>query len=271
MGEEDSPVGLEWQVTTWNRMARLYATENAPRLAPVAERVVAHAGITTCEHILDIGTGSGTVVKLAAAQVGARGQVTGIDISLELLAVAREQLVSAGPAKIALLEGGAESIPAEDRTFDVVLSSLSLMYVVDRAAAAREISRVLRPGGRVVGAVWAGAEQCDLVRFQEIAGGFGAAPPVPGVGPGALANAGQFLQQLADSGIDSTVEIETLGFGVESLAVAWDVFAGVTASSMSPERRREAKDALLAAMWPNGDGPRYFRNTTQFIIGKKAR
>ena len=62
-------------------------------------------------------------------------------------------------------EGRAEAIPAEDGAVHVVLASLSLMYAVDRAAAAREIARVLRPGGRLVAAVWSGPEQCDIVLF----------------------------------------------------------------------------------------------------------
>ena len=53
---------------------------------------------------------------------------------------------------------------------DVLLASLSLMYAIDRAATARECARVLRPGGRFVAAVWAGPEQCDIVRFQALAG-----------------------------------------------------------------------------------------------------
>jgi SAM-dependent methyltransferase len=49
-------------------------------------------------------------------------------------------------------------IPTADDAFDVVLACLSVMFVVDRAAAVREIARVLRPGGRIVAAVWAGPE-----------------------------------------------------------------------------------------------------------------
>ena len=271
MKDEDASIRLERQVSTWNQMAQLYAAENAPRLAAVADRVIVHAGPKEGDHVLDVGTGTGTVVKQVAAHLGERGEVVGIDISPEMLAVAERQLVSAGPARIRFVEGGAELIPAADSTFDIVLACLSLMYVPDRAVAAREISRVLRPGGCFVGAVWAKAEQCDLVRFQEMAGTYAAAPPIPGVGPGVLADPDPFLQQLSESGIDATVEIETLGFEVDSFALAWKIFAGVTAAKLSPERQQEAKDGILAAMWPNGDGPRHFRNTTQFIVGKKAR
>ncbi|MAM67005.1 MAG: hypothetical protein CL702_11580 [Chloroflexi bacterium] len=59
---------------------------------------------------------------------------------------------------VSLREGGAEAIPADDNSFDVVFASLSFMYVVDRAAAVSEFARVLRPGGRLVGSVWTGPE-----------------------------------------------------------------------------------------------------------------
>ena len=143
------------------------------------------------------------------------------------------------------------------------------MFVVDRAAAAREVARVLRPGGRLVGSVWAGPEQCDLVRFQQIAGGFAAAPPVPRVGPGSLADPTQFVHQLADAGIQARVATEILGFDFDGFYLAWDVFAGVTTANLSLELQSEAREAAFSSMWPDGDGPRHFRNATQFIIGRK--
>ncbi len=143
------------------------------------------------------------------------------------------------------------------------------MYVIDRAAAAHEIARILRPGGRVVASAWAAPAQCDLVRFQQIAGSFAATPPVSGVSPGVLADPSSFFAQLSEAGIESRVETETLGFDVDNFRLAWDVFAGVTTATLTPERRQEATDAVMAAMWPNGDGPRHFRNVTHFIIGHK--
>jgi SAM-dependent methyltransferase len=270
MSDDSQQSGLAWQVTTWNQKADLYATENAPRIAPVAGRVVAHAALTDGEQVLDIGTGTGIILELASPLVGPNGHLVGLDISPEMLAYAQTHITTHGLTNVSLREGGAESIPADDNSFDVVLASLSFMYVVDRAAAAKEIARVLRPEGRLVGSVWTGPEQCDLVRFQQIAGRFAAAPPVPGVGPGALANPAPFLQQLADAGINAHVETEILGFDIDSFAMAWDVFAGVTTASLSPERQQEAREAVFSEMWPNGEGPRHFRNGTQFIIGRKA-
>ncbi|MCH8009128.1 MAG: hypothetical protein IIC91_09705, partial [Chloroflexi bacterium] len=140
----------------------------------------------------------------------------------------------------------------------------------DRAAAAREIARVLRPGGRFVAAVWAGPDDCDIVKFQTAAGAFAPKPPVVGVGPGALAEPLPFQAQLLDAGIDTDVETEELGFDYDNFELAWQVLAGVTTAAMEPARVEEAKRAVQAAMWPNGEGPLHFRNVTQFIVGNKS-
>ena len=147
-------------------------------------------------------------------------------------------------------EGRAEALPADDGAFDAVLAGLSLMYAIDRSAAAREIARVLRPGGRLAAAVWAGPEQCDIVRFQQAAGRFAPTPPVPGVGPGALADAGPFLRQLAEAGVTARVETELLGFDFPDFAAAWETLAGVTAANLPPERQQEARAAVLAELYP---------------------
>jgi SAM-dependent methyltransferase len=145
-----------------------------------------------------------------------------------------------------------------------------MMYVIDRDAAAREIARVLKPGGRFVAAVWAGPEQCDIVLLQQTAGRFAGSPPVPGVGPGALADPSGFLRQLDAAGIRARVESEMLGFEFPDFASAWETLAGVTAAELPPASRREAKDAVMAAMYPNGDGPRHFRNLTHFVVGRAS-
>ena len=142
------------------------------------------------------------------------------------------------------------------------------MYVIDREAAAREIARVLRPNGRLVAAAWAGPQQCDIVLFQQTAGGFAPTPAVSGVGPGALANPALFLKQLSDAGIEAIVETATLGFDFDDFSSAWDALAGVTTAQLAPERQQEAKKAVMALMYPKGDGPRHFRNVTQFMIGR---
>jgi hypothetical protein len=117
--------------------------------------------------------------------------------------------------------------------------------------------------------MWAGPEQCDIVLFQQTAGKFAGPPPVPGVGPGALADPSSFLAQLDAAGIDARAETQTLGFDFPDFASAWDALAGVTTAQLPEERRQEARSAVKAAMYLDGDGPRRFRNLTQFILGRR--
>lgn len=262
--------GLEWQIGVWDRISQLYLREVDPRFAPVVENIIRRGGLKPGQHILDLGTGTGAVAIGAARLVGPDGRVTAVDISPEMLMLARRRVVDLGPKNVEFCEGRAEAIPAEDGAFDVVLASLSLMYVIDRGAAAREMRRVLRPGGRFVAAVWAAPDQCDIVLFQQTAGRFAPPPPVPGVGPGALADPTGFLAQLSDAGIHAHVETEELGFDFDDFDLAWEVLAGVTTAQLAPERRQEAKAAVQAVMWPRGHGPRHFRNVTQFLLGRAA-
>jgi len=259
--------GFAWQVGVWDRMAQPYEREVDRRFAGVVEGVVQRARLQPGEQVLDLGTGTGAVAVQAASIVGAAGHVTGVDISGEMLALARQRAAALGLRNVTFREGRAEAIPADAASCDVLLASLSLMYVIDRAAAAREIARVLRPGGRLIAAVWSGPADCDIVQFQQTAGSFAPAPPVAGVGPGALADTRPFLAQLADAGVEARVETEVLGFDFEDFESAWAILAGVTTAALAPERREEAKAAVRGLMWPGGDGPRHFRNTTQFIVG----
>ena len=256
-----------WQVGIWDRKSQNYLQETDKRFAPVVEQVLDRSELETGQSVLDLGTGTGSVAIEAARIVGEGGDVTGLDISADMLAVAEGRLMD--EINLVFRLGRAEEIPAVDGSFHVVLASLSMMYVIDRAAAAREIARVLRPGGRFVAAVWAGPDDCDIVKFQTAAGEFAPKPPVEGVGPGSLADVLPFQVQLLDAGIDTDVETEELGFDYDDFDLAWQVLAGVTTAALEPERIEEAKAAVQAAMWPNGEGPRHFRNLTQFIVGNK--
>jgi SAM-dependent methyltransferase len=186
-----------------------------------------------------------------------------------MLALA-ERRADQASVRFELGEGSGERIPAVEESFDVILASLSLMFVIDRAAAARELARVLRSGGRLVAAVWAGPDRSDLVLFQRTVSQFAPPPPVRGVGPGGLADPQPFLDELAGVGIAARVETELTGFEFPNLTFAWDVLAGVIAASLPPERQREAQQAIQGTMWPDPSQARHFSNLTQFIIGVRA-
>lgn len=260
--------GFAWQVGVWDKMADIYQREIDSRFGPVIEQVLARADLQPGETVLDLGTGTGSVAFAAAARVGDAGRVTGVDISPEMLTKARAGAGTRNLANIQFEEGRAEAIPAADQSQDAVLASLSLMYVADRAAAAREIARILRPGGRLVAAVWAGPDQNDIVRFQQIAGSFAGPPPVKGVGPGALADPTPFLDQLSDAGLRARVEIETTGFHFADFDSAWSALAGVTTAGLEATVQNRAKSTVRERMWGSGGGLD-FRNETRFIVATK--
>ena len=266
---DNEQAALQWQVGVWDRMSPIYLREVDDRFTEVIDGVIRRAALRPAQQVLDLGTGTGSVAVKAASAIMPGGTVTAVDISPEMLGLARQRAASMSLSNITFLEGRAEEMPAPSGQFDAILASLSLMYVIDRAAAAREIARVLRPGGRLVAAVWSGPEQADIVRLQQTAGSFAPKPPVPGVGPGALADPAEFLAQLEHAGIRASVEAQTTSFAFDDFSSAWDVLAGVTTAQLSFDRQEEAKAAVREQMWPTGDGPRRFNNLTQFIIGTR--
>lgn len=268
MNPSSDEEGLAWQTGIWDKISDLYLEEVDQRFVPVIEGVIDRADIKPGESVLDLGTGTGSVALRVASLVGDDGRVIGTDISKEMLGLATRKAEDLGITNVKFQEGRAERIPAEDSSFDVVLASLSLMYVIDRAAAAREIGRVLRPGGRLVAAVWAAPDICDIVLFQQTAGSFAPPPPVAGVGPGALADPNEFLDQLSQSGVDAQVQTERLGFEFSDFESAWDVLAGVTTANLAPDVQEQARNAVRQLMWNVSGESRYFQNTTQFIVGR---
>ncbi len=100
-------------------------------------------------QILDIGSGSGTDVLIAANLTGPKGKVSGLDFTKAMLKKARANADNMGASNTELVEGNAEQIPLPDASIDVVTSNGVLNLVPDKPKAFGEIFRVLRPGGRV--------------------------------------------------------------------------------------------------------------------------
>jgi arsenite methyltransferase len=101
------------------------------------------------ERVLDLGCGAGTDSLVAAQMVGQTGQVTGLDMTPEMLAKARASTAELGTANVEFVEGEAERLPFPDESFDVVISNGVIDLVPDKEAVFSEIVRVLKPGGRI--------------------------------------------------------------------------------------------------------------------------
>ena len=111
------------------------------------------AGPRPGERVLDLAAGTGSVARHVAPIVGTEGRVVAVDINAAMLAVGRALPAPAGPP-VEWREGDAVDLDLPDQSFDLVLCQQGLQFFPDRAAAVREIRRVLTPEGRAVISVW---------------------------------------------------------------------------------------------------------------------
>ena len=101
------------------------------------------------ETVLDLGSGGGIDVILSARRVGPTGHAYGLDMTEEMLDLARRNAVEAKIANVTFLQGLIEEIPLPDSSVDVVISNCVINLSTDKPSVLREIGRVLRPGGRI--------------------------------------------------------------------------------------------------------------------------
>jgi arsenite methyltransferase len=101
------------------------------------------------ETVLDLGSGGGIDVLLSARRVGPTGRAIGVDMTEEMLTLARRNAVDAGAPNVEFRMGTIESLPVDDASVDVVISNCVINLAADKPAVFREIARVLRPGGRI--------------------------------------------------------------------------------------------------------------------------
>ncbi|HEV2439128.1 MAG TPA: arsenite methyltransferase [bacterium] len=135
--------------------SNLYAgheVADLPREAVVASlgcgNPTALAGLHPGETVLDLGSGGGIDVLLSAKRVGPAGKAYGLDMTDEMLALARENQRKAGLANVEFLKGEIEQIPLPDNSVDVIISNCVINLSGDKDRVFAEAYRVLRPGGR---------------------------------------------------------------------------------------------------------------------------
>jgi arsenite methyltransferase len=130
----------------------LSETADVPKLAVSASlgcgNPTALAKLNEGETVLDLGSGGGIDVFLSARRVGPTGKVYGLDMTDDMLALARENQRKAGVTNVEFLKGELESIPLPDGSIDVIISNCVVNLSADKDRALAEAFRVLKPGGR---------------------------------------------------------------------------------------------------------------------------
>jgi len=135
--------------------ADLYDARQTAELPPEAVRASLGCGNPTAlaelkpgETVLDLGSGGGIDVLLSARRVGPNGKAYGLDMTDEMLALARENQRKAGVENVEFLKGEIENIPLPDNSVDVIISNCVINLSGDKDKVLREAFRVLKPGGR---------------------------------------------------------------------------------------------------------------------------
>ncbi len=109
---------------------------------------LALSGVEPSMTVLDLGSGAGFDAFLAWRRVGPQGRVIGVDITDDMLGLARQNARQLAAANVEFRKGGIEALPVEDATVDLVISNCVVNLSPDKTSVFREIHRVLKPGGR---------------------------------------------------------------------------------------------------------------------------
>jgi arsenite methyltransferase len=149
------------------------------------------------ETVLDLGAGAGADVFLSARRVGPTGKAIGLDMTDEMLELARANAADAGVENVEFLKGYIEDIPLPDDSVDVVISNCVINLSADKGQVLREAGRVLRPGGRLAVSDVIADPDMDKATREDM-------QQWTGCVAGALTR-GQFESALADAGL---VDIE---------------------------------------------------------------
>lgn len=233
------------------RTRALWALGDYPAVAKnwsaMGPHLVERAAIGPADEVLDVGCGHGNTA-LAAARAGAR-RVVGVDLSPELLAVGRRRS-TAEDLEVDWREGDAEALPFADESFDVVTSTLAVIFAPDQRQAAAELARVCRSGGRVALTAWT-----DDSWSAAVGGALGRfLPAAPRDEPGHLAwgNAEQVTELLTGAGLLPAVTRETVVLRAPSVEQHMAVFQGSAAPFVARlaalddvGRGDEARQAML--------------------------
>lgn len=152
----------------WNAVApgwKKYGKDMFKWLAPVSDQLIRSAGIRIGQTVLDVATGTGQPALTIAKIIGPNGKVIGVDLSPEMLEVAKEEAASQGLTNaVAFQVVKDESLSIfSDNTFDSMICRNGLMFMPDPVKALKAFLRVLKPGGKASVTVWGSPDKSPVM------------------------------------------------------------------------------------------------------------
>jgi arsenite methyltransferase len=139
----------EFAASGYDDTARTQLPSDAVAASLGCGNPIAVADLQPGEVVLDLGSGGGIDVILSARRVGPTGKAYGVDMTAEMLALARRNADEAGVTNVEFLDADIEAVPLPDASIDVVISNCVVNLSVDKPSVFAEIARLLRPGGRI--------------------------------------------------------------------------------------------------------------------------
>jgi SAM-dependent methyltransferase len=249
-------------------------------LGPVTATMLDLARLGPGDRVLDVAAGAGEPTLSAAATVGPGGYVLATDIAPNMLAYAEREARRRGLANVQTQVMDGETLTLEEASFDAVLSRVGLIYFPDRRRALAEMRRVLKPGGRVVAAVYSTPERNSYFSLSlgVLRRAAALPPPAPGQpGPFSLGGPGVLEGALRDAGFtDVAVRVVSAPLHLSSAAEcarfereAFGAFQQLVAG-LPPDGRAAAWDEVAQALGQfEADG--VFVGPGELLVGAGTR
>ncbi|WP_324671325.1 class I SAM-dependent methyltransferase [Hymenobacter sp. GOD-10R] len=256
----------EQQKTTWNKFSagwRKWDNFTTNWMRPVGEEMIGALQLKDTDIVLDVAAGTGEP-GLTIATIVKNGKVIITDLAESMLDVARDKAIAAGVSNYETAVCDVCELPFDDETFDAVSCRFGFMFFPDMLMAAKEMVRVLKPGGRIATAVWASPDKNPWVTTIMSAINKNLAVPTPPPGaPGMFrcGSPGLLADLFKQAGVQAVAEKEVTGkMNCGSNDMYWSLMTEVAApvvAAMSnaddavKEKIREEVFALIDQLYPD--------------------
>lgn len=270
------------QKETWNKFSpgwRKWDEFTMEFLKPFGVEIIRMIEPRAGETILDVASGTGEPGLTISEMVG-NGKVVITDLADGMLEVARENAMRRGYSNIEIIPCDVSELPFDDNSFDAISCRMGFMFFPDMDIAAKEMYRVLKPGGRIAAAVWGTPEKNFWITaiLSAINRNLNVSPPDPGA-PGMfrVANSGHLAGILEDAGFNEIREVEKnqkISMGNEERFWSFhnEVAAPVVAAMAKADggtRARIKKEVFETLRERYPDGHVYMEYCARMVSGRK--